>query len=138
MDIAECSGGEDNLVCTQCVVDPDRALDFTCSANEQPDGCCRVVLYATNPSALIPQGRGAIAQVVYSAGPEPIPVVTDACIDLWPVNIRISDQFNEDLCACQSPGEVCFRTCGDIYPQDCIGGTCGAPTLLRRRRGRPV
>ena len=21
--------------------------------------------------------------------------------------------------------EVCFKTCGDVYPQDCVGGPCG-------------
>jgi hypothetical protein len=127
-DVYECTGEEDNLVCTQCLVDPDRALDFTCSANEQEDGSCRVVVYSTDPSAIIPQGRGIIAQIVYSAGPELDACGEDACIDLCPVNSKVSDQFNEALCVCESPGEVCFTTCGDIYPQDCIGGTCGAPT----------
>ncbi len=126
-DICECAGGEDNLVCTQCMVDSDRALDFSCSANEQPDGCCRIVLYSTDPSAIITQGRGTVAQIAYSAGPELDTCGEDACIDLCPVDSKVSDQYNEDLCVCESPGEVCFRTCGDIYPQDCIGGTCGAP-----------
>ncbi len=67
-DIQECTGGEDNLQCTACLIDPDRALNFTCSANEQPDGSCRIVLYSTNPAALILQGRGPVAQVVYQAG----------------------------------------------------------------------
>jgi hypothetical protein len=128
LDIKECDTAypADNLVCTECVIDPDRALQFTCSANEQADGSCRVVLYATNPAALIAEGRGTIAQVLYSAGPEVEPCGDAACIDLCAVNIKISDQFNEELCPCTNPGEVCFRTCGDIYPQDCLGGNCGA------------
>jgi hypothetical protein len=128
LDIAECDTAypADNLVCTECVIDPDRALQFTCSANEQADGSCRVVLYATNPAALIAEGRGTIAQVLYSAGPEVEPCGDAACIDLCAVNIKKSDQFNEELCPCTNPGEVCFRTCGDIYPQDCLGGNCGA------------
>jgi hypothetical protein len=129
MDVAACTADEDNLVCTQCLVDPDRALAFTCSASERADGICRVVMYATNPSAIITQGRGPVARIVYAAGPELEGLCgADACIDLCPINIQMSDQFNERLCTCESPGEVCFRTCGDIYPQDCIGGTCGAPT----------
>jgi hypothetical protein len=127
LDVAACNG-EDNLVCTQCIIDPDRTLYFTCSAHEQADGSCRVVLYTTNPSALITEGRGTIAQIVYTAGPDLETCGADACIDLCPVNISVLDQFNEDLCPCPSPGEVCFRTCGDMYPQDCIGGTCGAAT----------
>ena len=131
LDIAECDTAykADNLVCTQCVIDSSRALEYTCSANEQADGSCRVVLYATDPAAVIEQGRGTIAQVMYSAGPEVEPCADAACIDLCAINIKISDQFNEELCPCTSPGEVCFRTCGDIYPQDCeLGGDCGAVT----------
>ncbi len=129
LDIAECDPlKEDSLVCTQCVVDPDRTLEFTCSANEQADGSCRVVLYSTDPAAVIAQGRGPIAQIVYSAQGELDVCGSEACIDLCAINISVSDQFNEDLCTCASAGEVCFTTCGDIYPQDCIGGTCGALT----------
>ena len=124
MDIEECAGGEDNLVCTECVIDPSRSLEFTCSANEQPDGSCRVVMYSTNPAALISQAAApgsTIATVIFDA----IDANAGDCVCLTPVDIEISDQFNEDLCACQDPGEVCFKTCGDIYPQDCIGGPCG-------------
>jgi hypothetical protein len=130
LDIAECDAdsSDDNLECTQCLVDTRRTLDFTCSANEQADGSCRIVLYSTDPSAVIAQGRGPIAKVVYSAKGELDVCGEDACIDLCATNIKVSDQFNEDLCTCTSAGEVCFTTCGDIYPQDCIGGTCGALT----------
>ena len=66
LDIAECDTAynADNLVCTQCVIDSDRALEYTCSANEQADGSCRVVLYSTDTAAVISQGRGPIAQIV--------------------------------------------------------------------------
>jgi hypothetical protein len=128
LDVVGCTG-DDNLVCTQCLIDPDRTLDFTCSANEQADGSCRIVVYSTDPSAVITQGRGTIAQIVYSAGDELDDLCgDDACIDLCATNVKVSDQFNEDLCTCQESGEVCFVTCGDIFPQDCIGGTCGAAT----------
>ena len=122
MDIEECAQGEDNLVCTECTANPDRALGYTCSAAEQADGSCRVVLYSTDPSEMIEQGRGPIATVIYDA----IDSNAGSCVCLTATDIAISDQFNEDLCACQDPGEVCFKTCGDIYPQDCeFGGPCG-------------
>jgi len=37
LDIAECDTAypADNLVCTECVIDPDRALQFTCSAQHR-------------------------------------------------------------------------------------------------------
>jgi hypothetical protein len=121
IDVEECAGGEDNLICTECTADPARALGYTCTAAEQPDGSCRIALYSTDPSELIEQGRGPIATVIYDA----IDPAAGDCVCLTAVDVAISDQFNEDLCACQDPGEVCFKTCGDIYPQDCLGGPCG-------------
>jgi hypothetical protein len=112
--------GDDNLVCTGCTADPDRALEFTCSAAEQPNGDCRVVMYSTNPAALIAEGAGQVATVLFDAE-DP---AAGNCVNLMPINEQSSDQFNEDLCTCGAPGEVCFKTCGDIYPQNCVGGPC--------------
>ena len=119
VDICGCDG-DDSLECSGCVSNPARALDFTCVATEQTDGCCRVVLYSLDPSSLIVQGSGPVLNVIYSHTGE-----VDDCVCLSAMNRQVSDLFNEDLCACQSPGEVCFRSCGDIYPQDCVGGPCG-------------
>ena len=113
--------GYDNLVCTGCTADPNRALEFTCSAAEQENGDCRVVMYSTNPAALIAKGAGQVATVLFDAEDPAI----GNCVNLMPINEQSSDQFNEDLCTCGAPGEVCFKTCGDIYPQDCVGGPCG-------------
>ena len=114
--------GPDNLECTACTADPNRALQFTCSAAEQPDGSCRVIMYSTNPAALIAQGAGQVATILYDA----IDPAAGDCVSLMPINEQSSDQFNEDLCTCGAPGEVCFKTCGDIYPQDCLGGDCAS------------
>ena len=78
-------------------------------------------MFATDPSALIQQGAGQVATILYDA----IDPAAGDCVVLMPINEQASDQFNEDLCTCGAPGEVCFKTCGDIYPQDCIGGPCG-------------
>ena len=110
----------DNLECTECTADPDRALDFTCSAADQGDGTCRVVMYSTDPSAMIAQGSGQVATILYDA----LDAAAGNCEVLMPLNEQASEQFNEDLCTCGAPGEVCFKVCGDIYPQDCIGGEC--------------
>ncbi|MBW1856205.1 MAG: hypothetical protein JRJ00_16305 [Deltaproteobacteria bacterium] len=41
------------------------------------------------------------------------------CVELIPTEIKISDQFNEFLCAV-------FRICGDVYPSDCYEcANCG-------------
>jgi hypothetical protein len=114
--------GDDNLVCTGCTADPNRALGFTCSAAEQENGDCRVVMYSTNPAALIAEGAGQVATVLFDAENP----AAGNCVNLMPINEQSSDQFNEDLCTCGAPGEVCFKTCGDIYPQDCLGGDCAS------------
>jgi hypothetical protein len=113
----------DNMVCTSCVVDENRAAEFVCSANEQPDGTCRVILYNTEPDDLIQQGSGAIARIKYDILGD---LSSKDCICLWPSNISISDQFNEYLCGLPKEGEICFMICGDVYPQDCYECTsCG-------------
>ena len=116
-----------NLECTACTADPNRALQFTCSAapgDEDGDGepdFCRVVMYSTNPAALIAQGTGQVATILYDA----VDPAAGNCEVVTPVNELVSDQFNEALCTCGAPGEVCFKTCGDIYPPDCpSGGAC--------------
>jgi hypothetical protein len=118
MDICACDG-DDRMACDSCTIDPDRALEFNCSASEMVNGCCKVVLYSTNPAALIFEGTGPVLTVQYEASED-----ADGCTCLRPVNRQVSDRFNEALCACQSPGEVCFTSCGDIYPQDCLDPGC--------------
>jgi hypothetical protein len=118
-DICACDGGDDKMVCSGCTVDPNRALDFSCAVAEREDGCCSVILYATDPAAMILRGAGPVLNVIYEPTEQ-----FDGCSCLRPVNRQVSDRFNEALCACQSPGEVCFRSCGDIYPRDCLGPDC--------------
>jgi hypothetical protein len=126
LNVAACDGGEDNLACNLCEVDPDRALGYTCSVSEQADGSCKIVMYPAGPSAIIEPGSGTVAQLVYSTGAGFGNVCgDDSCLDLCPIDIQMSDQFNEALCVCESPGEVCFRTCGDVYPQGCFPACCG-------------
>ncbi len=113
--IDECAQGEDNLVCTECFADPDRALGFTCTASEQPDGSCRLVLYSA--VGVIAEGSGPIATVQYDVVD---PDNCDPCVCLDATQVIAADQFGEDLCACTDTGEVCFNVCGDIFPQDCL------------------
>jgi hypothetical protein len=114
---------QDNMVCTECIVDEDRTPEYICSASEQANGCCRVTLYSTEPDDLIQQGSGAIARIKYDILGE---LTSKDCICLWPFERKVSDQFNEYLCSCPKAGEICFRIYGDIYPQDCYECTsCG-------------
>jgi hypothetical protein len=118
----------DNMVCTECVIDEDRTPEFVCSAHEITEladnyGCCRVVVYTTEPDDLIQQGDGAIARIKYDIGDSK---GSKECVPLFPFKIKVSDQFNEYLCACPEAGEICFRVCGDVYPQDCYQcASCG-------------
>jgi hypothetical protein len=116
VDICECEGGDDNIVCTECVVDEIRTPEYICSANELENGCCRVVLYSTEPDDLIQQGSGAVARIKFDVLDG---VTTKDEVCLMPMDIKVSDQFNEYLCACPKAGGITFRICGDVYPQDC-------------------
>jgi len=106
----------DNLVCTECVVDEDRTPEFICTVNEQADGSCEVALYSTEPDDLIQQGDGAVARIKFDVLGKK---TSKECIDLIPLDRDIADQFNEPLCAVPKTGQICFRICGDVYPQDC-------------------
>jgi len=113
----------DNIVCTECIVNEYRTPEFICSAAEQADGCCRVVLYSIESDDLIQQGSGAIAKIKYDIGGD---LSSKDCLCLWPFNREVLNQFNEEVCACGDAGEICFYLMGDIYPQDCYECTsCG-------------
>jgi hypothetical protein len=116
----------DMLTCTACVADPERATEFICSASEQPDGKCAIVLYSTDPAALITQGNGPVFSVLYDVHDD---VPNTVCCGVTIDNINAADMFHEALSACVSDGEMCFLTCGDIYPQDCVGGDCTGTTF---------
>jgi len=107
---------DDNMKCTACIVDEDRTAEFICSANEQADGCCMITLFSTEPDDLIQEGTGAVARIKYDVSDR---LTSKDCVTLGPININIADRFNEPVCACPKTGDICFRICGDVYPQDC-------------------
>ena len=84
----------DMLTCTECLPDPDRATEFVCSANEQPDGSCRVVIYATDPSALITQGDGPIFAVLYDVHDD---VPNTVCCGIYVDDVSAADIFQEPV-----------------------------------------
>jgi hypothetical protein len=106
----------DCLVCTGCQADPDRALEYTCSASEQIDGRCLVVLATFNPAGMIEEGDGAVATVEYVSSCDP-----DACMTIREGSTaKLADQFGDPLCACFDEGEICYAGCGDVYPRECL------------------
>ena len=108
---------EDNLlVCTGCAPDPERAPEFVCSANDLGDKC-RIILVSMNPSGMIEEGSGPIAIIDYDVSPL---APSDGCIDITPTDSAVSDRFGDALCACEVTGEICFITCGDVYPRECV------------------
>jgi len=124
---------KDNMVCTACIIDEDRTPEYICSAHEITDpedpgyGCCKVVLFSTNPDDLIQERDGAVALIKYDIFGD---LTSKDCIPLWPSRIKVADQYNEALCAVPKQGEICFYVCGDVYPQDCYEcASCGDGTV---------
>jgi hypothetical protein len=121
--------GVDNIECTACVIDENRTPEYICSANEITDpaddgfGCCRVILFTTEPDDLIQQGTGAIARIKYDVLGE---LSSHDSVCIIPNRSKASDRFGEYLCVCPKPGNIDFWVCGDVYPQDCYAcTTCG-------------
>jgi hypothetical protein len=108
VDVGDC------LTCTGCNADPDRALDYTCSANEQADGSCKVVLATFNPAGLIEEGSGDIFTVDYVGDCPGCVIITAG------TTVNVADRFGDPLCACFEDGEICEFACGDIYPRECL------------------
>ncbi len=103
------------LTCTGCALsEKDDNQCFTCSATEQVNGCCRVVLYALNPDELIEPGTDSLITVNYSiSNSAPVPV----CRNLNLQNVQVSNEFNLDVDAIPISGNMCFQRCS-------IDGNC--------------
>ena len=107
----------DYLTCTGCQPDPDRAGNFMCAAQEQPDGSCRVVLVSTNPAAMIREGEGTIFTVNYDLRDD---IPASACCGIGLQNMVVSDRFGDALSVCSEEGVICPFVCGDLYPRECL------------------
>jgi hypothetical protein len=105
------------LTCTSCSPDPDRAPEFICTAIEQADGDCKIVMISTNPAGLIEEGTGAVATIAYDVNAG---APANGCFNVGPTNSILADRFGDQLCVCEESGEVCFIICGDIYPRECL------------------
>lgn len=109
----EITDGAD-LICTSCTPDADRAMDFTCTANENASDNCEILLVSLVGE--ISQGNGAIATIDYDVVDAP----SNACILVGPTDSKVADRFGDPLCACEVEGEICFLVCADIYPRECL------------------
>ena len=101
------------LTCTGCE-STGRGEKAHCAAVEQPNGCCRVVLYHML-SLLIEPGSGPIATVTYAV-PEEAPV--NECRDFNVEDVQVAGEFNQGIDALTVPGEMCFQRCASY--EDCI------------------
>jgi hypothetical protein len=104
-----------HLTCTGCTPDPDRALQFTCSASEFDNGKCRVLLATNDPTVLISEAEGSIFSIDYMIG-ESAPV--GECIDLTAEDGKVADKFGNPLCTYADDGQICSVACGDVYPPE--------------------
>lgn len=105
IDICETANGSpvDCLECAGCST-TDRAIDFSCFANELSNGCCRVML-SNFGTSVINAGTGSIISVDYSFV-ESCPFT--ACVNLTPFNTLVADTNNIQTSSAGKSGEVCF------------------------------
>jgi hypothetical protein len=108
----------DYLICTHCAPDRDRAVEFTCSADDLGDGKCRIILFGNNPVDLIEEGSGPIATIDYDVSED---APSSNCIDITPADSMASDRFGNPLFVVEEADELCFIVCGDVYPRGCLG-----------------
>lgn len=98
---------DDFLFCTTCDT-TERTIDFSCSTNELPNGCCRILLFSLGAD-FIEEGTGPVFTINYDvlAG---APSVN--CIELNPEGIKISDETGAPLTddVVTESGQFCFPT----------------------------
>lgn len=98
---------DDYLVCAgkSCTV-LDRASGFLCDNNEQPNGCCRIILVGTAGQGLA-EGSGPIFTLDYTVATNAPPGV---CRGLDLQEVKIADDNQQPLDVTPEPGEFCFST----------------------------
>ena len=98
---------DDFLSCTTCDT-TEHTIDFSCSTNELPNGCCRIVLFSLGDD-FIEEGTGPLFTINYDvlAG-----APSGNCIELNPEGIEIADEtgapFTDDVVT--ESGQFCFPT----------------------------
>jgi hypothetical protein len=101
------------LTCTGCSSNPARAATFICSANEQPDGICNVVLYTIDPAALILQDNGPVFTIYYSVNGNAPPL---GCSILTAQEVYVADATNLSLDTTAIPGNFCVASENHFTP----------------------
>lgn len=98
---------DDYLSCTACET-AARTSVFSCSIEEQKDGCCRVIIISF-ASDSIEEGTGPIFTITYDVTGE---APAGECRDLNPEGVKVSDEIGEispeDVIT--EPGEFCFSS----------------------------
>jgi len=116
---------DNSLTCTGCTRDPDRAPDFQCFASEQGDGSCKIIMATFKEDALIAEAGDyepifnvdyLFSQCEDQIGCIGVDIVKEATIIVDDSEIPLPPP-------CVEAGQICFVSCGDVYPS---GGTsCG-------------
>jgi len=110
LDLCEYTvGGDpiDYMECMDCKL-TERTPVFNCEVLELPDGCCRLILFRSNPDFSINTGLCDVATFVYRIFEFSEDYIGTPCIVKIPVNIVISNHEGFALAAAGLSGEVCF------------------------------
>ena len=92
----------------------NRASVFRCAVNELGNGCCRVMLFSTDPSnSFIGKGTGDIFTLKYDVSGE---APGGECKDLTLENVIVPNELGRDLDVTAEPGEFCFLTATTTAP----------------------
>jgi len=105
MDVCD---GDDYLVCTACDT-TERTSGFSCSINNDEDGCCRVILISLS-GGLIEAGTGPVFTLTYNVSEE---APEGQCRELTPESVKVSDESGNPFPSSEvvaEAGEFCFVT----------------------------
>ena len=123
---------EDNyLSCAACET-TERAAGFSCSTNEQENGCCRLLMVDLGGDAFIEKGAGSVVSLQYDvSGAAP----AGECRELTPVEVKISDENQQPLVVTSQSGEFCFFTSSTTTT---VPSVSLSPNLVYKSRWIPL
>jgi hypothetical protein len=118
---------DDFVVCAGCQA-VDRASSFLCDLEEQPNGCCGMLLVDATGGGLA-EGAGPVFTVDYTVSRN-APV--GECRRLDVQEVKIADDNQQPLDVTSEPGEFCFSN--PCVAEQVYGNHAGVTALLRKYR----
>jgi len=116
---------DDYLTCSDSCEITERTSAFTCAAEEQESGCCKILLIDLEGEG-IEEGEGAIFTLSYDVSKN---ASSGECTELNAESITIRDENNQPLEKVSLSGEFCFISTTTSTPSSTTTSIPSSPSI---------